>query len=101
AVEGLRQEVVGPEAEAFDAGVEVVEAGKDEDRRLDAGGAEGPENLVPVDVRQHEVENDNVVVIELADFEAVLAEVGRVTDEAFRSKHQLDALGRRRIILDE
>src|SRR4051794_24201038 len=31
AVEGFRQEVVGPEAEALDAGVEVVEAGEDED----------------------------------------------------------------------
>ncbi len=52
--------------------------------------AEPAEHLVAVDVRQHQVEEDDVVVVELADLDAVLAELARVDHEAAGTQHQFD-----------
>ena len=81
-VEGLGQEVVGAEAQALDLVVELGEAGEDQDRRVDARGAQPAQHLIAVDVRQHQVEDDDVVVVELADLQPVLAEIGGIADEA-------------------
>ena len=101
AVERLGQEVVGAEAEALDLVIELDETGQDEDRGAHPRGAQPAQNLVPVDVRQQEVENDDVVIVELADLQAVFAEIGRVADEIFLAQHQLDAGGRRGIVLNQ
>jgi hypothetical protein len=52
-------------------------------------------------VRQVDVEKDDVVVVELAEIDAFFAQVSRIDVEPFRLEHQLDALGRRGIILDQ
>ena len=58
-------------------------------------------HLVPVDVRQHRIEDDDVVVVELADLERVLAEIGAVDDKIFFAQRQLDIRGGDGIGLDQ
>ena len=100
-VEGLGHVVVGAEAEALDLVLDAGEAGEDEDRRVDLGDAERLQHFIARHVGQVQVEQDDVVVIELAEIDAFFAEIGRVDVETFRLEHQLDALGRRGIVLDQ
>ncbi len=94
AVERLGQEIVGAEAQALELVIELGQAGEDQDRRVHPRRAQPPQHLVPVDVRQHQIEEDDVVIVELADLQPVLTEIGRVADKIFLSQHHLDAGGR-------
>ena len=100
-VEGLGHVIVGAEAEATDLGVDVGVAGEDEDRCVDAREAQLLQHVVAVHVGQGQIQQDDVVIIELAEIDAFLAQIGRVDIEPFRLQHQLDALGRRGIVLDQ
>ena len=59
------------------------------------------QHLIARHVGQIEVEKDDVVVVELAEIDALFAQIGGINIEAFRLEHQLDALGRRSIVLDQ
>src|SRR3546814_4112158 len=63
-VEGLRQVVVGADAEALDLIVEAAEAGQNQDRGLDPRRPQAPQNLVAVHVGQPEIQDDDVVIVE-------------------------------------
>ncbi len=52
-------------------------------------------------VRQVQVEQDDVVIIQLAEIQTFLAEVGRIDIEAFGGEHQLDGLGGGRFVFDQ
>ena len=67
----------------------------------DLADAQRLEDLVAAHVGQVEVEKDDVVVVELAKIDAFLAEVGRVDVETFGLQHQLDALRRCAVVLDQ
>jgi len=54
-----------------------------------------------VHVGQVEVETDDVVIVELAEIEALFAKIGGVDIEAFGTEHQLDAFGGRRLVLNQ
>ena len=101
AVEGFRQVVVGTEAEALDLVLGIVRARQDQDRRFDARRAQLAQNLVPVHVRQIEIEYDQIVVIELGKIDAFFAHIRRVDIEIGVRQHQFDAFRCRRIILDQ
>src|SRR5262245_11430288 len=77
-VERLGQVVVGPEAEALDFVVEFGKSRKNQDRRVDAGRAQPAQDLVTIDVWQHDIEKNDVVVVKLADLEAIFPQVGRI-----------------------
>jgi hypothetical protein len=81
-VERLGQIVVGAEAETLHLVLDAGEAGEDQDRGFDLGDAQRAQNLVAGHVRQVQVEQDDVVVIELAEIDALFAEVGRIDVEA-------------------
>ena len=66
-VKGLRQEVVGAEPQPLDLVVQLGQTRKDQDRRADPRGAQSPEHLVAVDVRQHQIEENDIVIVEFAD----------------------------------
>src|SRR3546814_19524014 len=57
--------------------------------------------LVAVQVGQHEIQDDDVVIVELPDLKAVFAHIGRVAHIALRAEHHLDALGSGGIVLDK
>jgi len=99
-VERLGDVVVGAEAEALELVIEFREAGEDQNRGLDLGGAQALQHLIAVHVRQHEVEDDDVVIVKLADLEPVFAEARRIADKTVGLEHQFDALGHRRVILN-
>src|SRR6516165_10343137 len=81
--------------------VKLNEAGEDQYRRAYARRAQAPQYFVPVDVGKHQIEENDVIIIELADLQAILAEIGRVANEVFLAKHHLDAGCGCRIILDK
>ena len=68
---------------------------------VDLGHAERLQHLIARHVGQVEIEKDDVVVVELAEIDAFFAQIGRVDIEAFGLEHQLDALGRCGIVLDQ
>src|SRR3546814_12680205 len=70
-VEGLGQIVVGADAEAADLAVRFGEPREDEDGCVDARRTQPAQNLEAVDVREHQVEADKIVFVQLADLEAV------------------------------
>ena len=68
AVERLGDEIVGPGLQAPDAVLRFLQGG-DHDDRDDGGGLVGPEaaaDLVAVDLRQHDVEEDQVRMLRAA-----------------------------------
>ena len=101
AVEWLGDIIVGAEAQGADLAVHLAHARQDQHRGADLGGAQFLEHVIAVHVGQVEVEQDDVVIIELAEIEAFFAEIGRVDVEAFGAEHQLDALGRGRLVFDQ
>ena len=71
------------------------------DGRIQGVGAHRAAELEPVEAGQHQVEEDDVVIIELAEIEALFPEIGRVDVEALGAEHQFDALGGRRLVFDQ
>ena len=100
-VERLGQEIVGAKAESLDLVIELDQTREDQDRSAHPRRAQPAQHLVPVNIRQQQVKNDDVVIIKLADLQAVFAEIGGIADEVFLAQHQLDAGGRRGIVLNQ
>jgi hypothetical protein len=101
AVEGLGQVVVGPEAEPPELGFGRILAREDQDRRFHPGQPKMAQHVVARHVRQVQVQQNQVVVIELGEVDRLLAQPCRVDVEVGMTQHQLDTLCRGRIILDE
>ena len=100
-VERLGQEVVGAKAQALDLVIELGQTRQDQDRGAHPGRAQPAQHFVAVDVGQHQIQNDDVVIVKLADLQTILAEVGGIADEAFPLQHQLDARSHRCIVLNQ
>ncbi|PAV69736.1 hypothetical protein WR25_06800 [Diploscapter pachys] len=77
AMEGLGDVIVGAEAEAAHLAVHLVDAAQDQNRRGHAGDAQLLQHVIAVHVRQVQVEQDDVVVVQLAEVQALLAKCGR------------------------
>jgi hypothetical protein len=101
AVERLGHIVVGAEAQRADLGIHLADAGKDQHGRADLGDPKLLQNVIAVHVRQIEVQADDVVIVELPEVQALLAQVSRINVEAFPGQHQLDAFGSRRLVFDQ
>jgi hypothetical protein len=95
AIAWFGQEVVGTELEALNLGVEFWTIGEDQDRRAHARRAQLPQHLVAADIAQRQTEKDNVVIVELADLQAVRAD--RIASEILFGQHPLDADGSCRV----
>ena len=100
-VEGLGQIIVGADAQSLDLVVQFRQAGQDQDRCGDAGGAKTAQNLIAVDVRQHQIQNDYVVVIQLSDLQPILTEIGGIDDEALGVQHQFNTFCDRGVVFDQ
>src|SRR5262249_22053277 len=93
--------VVGAEAQTPHLVLDAGQAGEDEDWGRYLGDAERLQDLVSGHVRQVKVEKDNVVVIELAEVDALLAQVRGVDVKPLGLEHQLDALRCCAVVLDQ
>ena len=90
ATKWLGHVIVRAESQTLDLVLDAAEAGQNQDRRLDLGDAQGPQHFETRHVRQIEVEQDDVVVIQLAEIDALFTEIRRVDVKALGLEHQLD-----------
>ena len=100
-VEGLGHVIVGAVAEAADLRVDVGGAREDQDGGVHPRHPELLQHVVAVHVGQRQVEYDDVVIVELTEIDAFLAQVGRVDIEALGLQHQLDTLRCGAIVFDQ
>ena len=77
------------------------EAGEDQNGCLDLGDAQRAQDLEARHIRQIEIEQDDVVVVELAEVDTLFAEICRVDVEALGLQHQLDRLRRGAIVFNQ
>ena len=100
-VEGLGEVIVGSEAQSLHLVLDAGHSGQDQDRRLDLGDPERAKDLVARHVRKVQVEKDDVVVVELAEVDALFAEIRRIDVEVLGFQHQLDALRSCAVVFDK
>ena len=84
--------VVGAEAEPANLVLDAGKAGKDQDRGRYLADTKRFQNLITAHVRQVQVEQDDVVIVQFAQIDPLFTEVGRVHVETVRFEHQFDAL---------
>jgi hypothetical protein len=100
-VERLGHVVVGAKAETAHLVLDAAEPGEDQDGRLDLRDAQRAQHLEAGHIRQVQVQEDDVVVVEFAEVDALFAQIRGVHIEAFGLEHQLNGLSRRAIVLDQ
>ena len=100
-VEGLGHVVVGAEAKTFDLVLDAGQAGQDQDRSLDLRDTQRAQHLETRHVRKVQVEQDDVVVVELAEIDALFSEVRRIDVETLGFEHQLDGLCGRAVVFNK
>ena len=100
-MEGLGHIVVGAETETADLVLDAGEAGEDQNGSLHLGDTQRAEHFVAAHVGEIKVKQDDIVVVELAQIDTFLAEVGGVHVETFRFEHQFDALRRCGVVFDQ
>ena len=91
-VERLGHVVVGAEAETPALVLDSGEAGEDQDRRLHLRDTQGTQYLEARHVGQVQVQENNVVIIELAEIDAFFAKIRGVDIETLGFEHQLNRL---------
>ena len=100
-VKRLGQVIVGAVTQPFDFFVRFGQAGQNQHRRFDFGRTQAFEHFVSVHVGQHQVENDDVIVIKLADFQSVFAQIRRIYDHSFFFQHGFNALRNRIVVFNQ
>jgi len=100
-VERLGHVIVGAKPKATNLILDPDHAGENEDRGRNLGNAQRFQDIEAAHIRQVQIQQDNVVVIELAEVYPLLAKVRRVNVEAFRLQHELDALRGCAVIFNE
>ena len=100
-VEWLGHIVVAAAAETLDLVLDTREAGEDQGRCLHSGDAQAAQHLEARHVRQVEVEQDDVVVVDLAEIDPFFTEIGGVDIEALGFEHQLDRLRSGAIVFND
>ncbi len=99
--EGLDQVVVGPLVEAADAIVDVVLRGEDHDRGVDPVAADAAKDLQPLDVGEHEVEDDHIVRFVGGEVEAVATLGGDIDGKALGHEPAPDEARDLAVVFDE
>ena len=69
--------------------------------RLHLRDAQRAQHLVARHVGKVQIEKDDVVVVELAEVDAFLAEIRRIDIEILGFEHELDALSGRAVIFNQ
>src|SRR5262249_26167714 len=100
-VERLGHVVVGTEAQAADLVLDAGKPGEDQDRRLHLGDAQRAEHLEAGHVRKIQIEQDDVVVVEFTEIDALFPQIGGVDVEALGLHHQLDRLSGGAVVLNQ
>jgi len=96
-IDALAQRLKDPRATAL---AEAV-AGEDEHRGFHPRGAQPAHHLVPLHVREDEVEHDHVVIVEAGEFQRLLPGVDGVDDHRRRFQHRHDRAGYGHVIFNQ
>ena len=99
-LERLRQEIIGAKAQPLDLVVELAEPGQDQDRGIDLRLAQLLQNVIPVHVRQHQIEQDDIVGMQFAVLDPGFAAMGEIADKILRLQHDLDSCRCHQIIFN-
>src|ERR1700722_15957095 len=91
-VEGLGHVVVSADAETLDLVLDAGEAGEDQNGCFDLRYPKLLEHVVAGHVRQVQIEQNDVVIVELSEIDAFFSEVRRIDIETLGFEHQLDRL---------
>ena len=100
-VVGLGQKVIGAETEASHPEVDLRGGGDDHDRRPYPGRAELLHQFAAGAVLRAEIENDDVVIVQLADGDPVFVGACGVADEILRRQDRLGPQGGGHIVGDD
>src|SRR4051812_26942245 len=99
--ERLGQVVVGTEVECVRLVVLAVLGGEHQDRHPDAGRAQPTAYLVAVEPRQHDVQDDHVVGVDLGVEQPLRPVVHHVDDKSFGRQSAPDILGQADLVFDQ
>ena len=97
-VERFDDEVVGAEPEGLDLGWGSGEAGEDQDGGVVPRDPQPAHDLEPLDIRQHEVEQDDVVLVVPGQLYGFHAGRGMVDHGASGAQHQGDGTRRGQVV---
>ncbi len=100
-VKGLCEIVVGAVTEGFDLRLDVRISREDHDRCVDPRHAQLLQDFIAGNIRQREIEDDDVILVDLAEVDAFFPKICRVNIEARSLQHQFDTAGHRIIIFDQ
>src|SRR5580700_1943915 len=81
-VERLRQVIVGAELKQVNDRVFVIDSGQDENGRAYVVGAKLPKHIGPMNLRQHQIEDDDVVAFGASEMQSGLAVFGDIDSKA-------------------
>ena len=98
--EGLAQIVGGPETESAQLRLQVRARGHDHDRQLGARVIELVEDAEPVEPREQQIEQDEVVVVAARALETLAAVAGGVNGEALALEPPNEEAQDSRFVLD-
>ncbi len=99
-IKRLGQKVIGAEPETLQFVVEFGKTRKDQDRSANPRRAQAAQHLVTINIRKHQVKQNNIIVVKLADLQPVFTEVGCITNKVLLLQHHLDAGGCSGVVLD-
>src|SRR5437879_13795925 len=100
-VERLGHVVVSTETETAYLVLQADKPGEDQNGRTHFGNTERPENLESRHIRQVHVEQDDVVVVDLAKIDPLFPQIGGVDVAALGFQHQLNGLSGSAVILNQ
>ena len=98
---GVNYVIIGTKAKALDLVFHLIQARQNEDRRVYFCRPQLFQHIVAVHVGQVEIKEDNVIVIELAEIQALFSKVGAIDVKALSAQHQFDAAADGWIIFDQ
>ena len=99
--ERLGQIIVAARTQPAHALVHVGQGADHQYRRVDALRAQGADHVESVDIGQHAVERDHVVVAAQREFQALAAVIGAIDLERVRGQFGDDFVGRAVVVLDD
>jgi hypothetical protein len=86
-VEGLGDEIIGAHAEDLHLGLRAADARQDQHRRFDATSTHAAHNLAAIQIRQHQIQNNYVIIIEFREFEGFFSRIRRFHNHGGMTKH--------------
>src|SRR5580704_13409961 len=100
-VERLGHVIVGAETQSSDLVFDAGQTRWNQNRRLDLRNPQTAKYFEAGHVRKIEIEQDNVVVVDLAEIDPFFPKVSRIDVEALGLEHQLDRLRCCAVVFDQ